>query len=150
MILKTRGKWCFSYETKASIHLSYWGEWICGAQSLKEERLLWESVFVQTDEWTLIPTMVEREVFLMKRKHQYHLSQWEEYVYCLQSWKERILLRESMFILIDRWTLILKHCGKWTFFYESKALIHLSQSGEWICGAQSLKERYYYVNPCLS
>ena len=54
--------------------------------------------------------------------------------------KKRILLRESVFITIDIWTLILKNGGKWGFSYETKASIHLSQWGEWIWGAQSLKE----------
>ena len=52
--------------------------------------------------------MVEREVFLMKPKHQYHLSQWGEYVYGAQSWYERGLLSEFMFIPIEKWSLILK------------------------------------------
>ena len=32
--------------------------------------------------------MVENEVFLMKPKRQYHLSQWGECVHGAQSWKE--------------------------------------------------------------
>ena len=43
-------------------------------------RLLCESVFDQINEWKLILKMVEREVFLMKLKHQNHLSHWGEYV----------------------------------------------------------------------
>ena len=37
---KNGGKWSFSYESKALIHLSHWEDWIYGAQSLKEKRLL--------------------------------------------------------------------------------------------------------------
>ena len=44
---KNGRKICFSHETKASIHLYQWGEWICGAQSLKEKRLLCKSEFIQ-------------------------------------------------------------------------------------------------------
>ena len=55
---------------------------------MKKKRLLCESMFVQVDGRTLILKMVEREVLSMKPKHQYHLSQWEEYVYGAQSWKE--------------------------------------------------------------
>ena len=40
--------------------------------------------------------------------------------------------------------------GNWSFFYETKASIHLSQGREWVCGAQSWKERDYILNPCLS
>ena len=70
--------------------------------------------------------MVEREVFLKKPKHQYHLSQWGECIYGTQSWKKERLLHESMFIPIDRQTLILKHGRKWSFSYETKVSIHLS------------------------
>ena len=44
----------------------------------------------------------------MKPKHQYHLSQLEECVYCAKSWNEKRLLCESVFAKIDRRTLILK------------------------------------------
>ena len=44
---KNGRKSSFSFETKASIHLSQCGEWICGAQSLKERRLLRKSEFIQ-------------------------------------------------------------------------------------------------------
>ena len=67
---KNDRKRSFSSESKASILLSQREEWICRAQSLKERRLLCESVFVPTKRQTLIPKMVEREVFLMKHKHQ--------------------------------------------------------------------------------
>ena len=56
------------------------------------------------------------------------------------------LLRKSMFIQIDRHNLILKNGGKWTFFYETKASIHLSQWGEWVYGAQSWKQgRFVFI-----
>ena len=61
----------FSFETKASIHLSQQGEWICGAQSLKESRLLYKFMFITLDKRTLILKMVEKEVFLMKTKHEF-------------------------------------------------------------------------------
>ena len=62
----------FLMKLKQQYHLSKWGEWIYGAQSLKERRLLHKSVFIQIKGWTLIIKMVEREVFLTKLKHQYH------------------------------------------------------------------------------
>ena len=52
--------------------------------------------------------MVEREVFLTKPRHQYHLSQRGECVYGAQSWNERRLLCESVFIPIEKQALILK------------------------------------------
>ena len=54
--------------------LSQWVEWICGAQSLKEWRLLCEFEFTPIEKQTLILKMAQKEVFLMKLKHQliYH------------------------------------------------------------------------------
>ena len=85
--------------------------------------------------------MVGSEVLLMKSKHQYHLSQWGECVYGSQSWKKKRLLRESVFILFDKWNLILKNGVKWSFSCEAKAIIHLSEWGEWVYGTQSWEER---------
>ena len=47
-----------------------------------------------------------------------------------------------MFILIERQTLILKNGGKWTFSYETKASVLLSQWEEQVYGTQSGKERW--------
>ena len=44
-------------------------------------RLLCEFMVIPIEEWTLIPKMLEREVFLMKPNHLYHLWQWGECVY---------------------------------------------------------------------
>ena len=79
LILENGGKWSVSYETKASTHLSQKGEWNYGAQSLKEWRLLCKSMFILVERWMLIQKLVGIEVFLTKPKHQYHLSQWEEF-----------------------------------------------------------------------
>ena len=51
------------------------------------------------------------------------------------------MLYESMFIPIDKWSLILKNGGEWSFSYETQVSIHLSQCGEWIYGAQLLIEK---------
>ena len=59
--------------------------------------------------------MVKREVFLMKPKHQYHLSQCGECVYGAQSWYESRVLCESIFFLIENWTLSLE-MAKWEVF----------------------------------
>ena len=85
--------------------------------------------------------MAEREVFLMKRRHQYYLSQRGERIYGAQSLKERRLLYESMFIQTERWTLILKMVPREVFLIKPKHQDHLPQWGGWICGAQSLGER---------
>ena len=64
---------------------------------IKRKELLCESAFIQFDERTLILTMVERKVFLMKPKCQYNLSQWGECVYGAQLGNEKRLLCESVF-----------------------------------------------------
>ena len=78
---KNGTKWSFSFEIKASIHLSQWVERICGAQSLKKKRLLCEFMFIPVERWNLILKNVEKEVFLMKPRNQYYLSQWGECLY---------------------------------------------------------------------
>ena len=65
--------------------------------------------------------MVGNEIFLPKPKYQYHSAQRGESVYGAHLWKERRLLCKSMIILIDKWTLILKNGGMWSFSYETKA-----------------------------
>ena len=71
----------FLTKPKHQCHSSQWGEWVCGAQSWKERRLLCESVFVPIGKQTLILKMVERKAFLMKPKQQCHSSQLGESVY---------------------------------------------------------------------
>ena len=68
---KNGRKRSLSYETKTSIHLSQWEEWICGAQSLTERRLLCESVFIPIEKWTLNLKMAQIKVFLINPKHQF-------------------------------------------------------------------------------
>ena len=61
--------------------------------------------------------MVERDVFHKKPKQQYHLSHQRECLYDTQSLKEWELLCESLFIPIERRTLIQKLVEKEVFFY---------------------------------
>ena len=84
--------------------------------------------------------MVGSDIFLLQPKHQYHLSQWGECIFGAPSWKKKIIMWNWV-IPINKWTLTLKNGGKWSFSYEAKASIHLSQWEEWICSAQSIKER---------
>ena len=65
--------------------------------------------------------MVGRKAFVMNPKHQCHLSQWVEWVFSAQSWKERRLLCEFIFVPIEKWTLTLKNGHKGSFSYETKA-----------------------------
>ena len=68
-------------KTKHQYRLSQRGKCVYGAQSWKEKRLFCKSMVVQIDRGTLILKMVEREVFPMEPKDQYHLSQWGEFAY---------------------------------------------------------------------
>ena len=79
--------------------------------------------------------MVEREVFLMKPKQQYHLSQWRECVYGAQWWRERRLFCESVFVQIEWCTLILKMVEREAFLMKPKRQSHLSQQGECVYDA---------------
>ena len=124
---KNGRKKSFSYETKASKYLSQRVECDYGGQSWKEWRLLCEFTFIPIERQTPIPEMVEIEVSLSKPKHQHHLSQWGECVYGAQSWKERRLLCESMFIPIERRTWILKTVEEQVFLMESKHPNRISQ-----------------------
>ena len=92
-------------------------------------------MFDLIDTRTLILKMVERKAFLMKPKHQCHLSKWGECVYIAQSWKEKILLSESVFIQFDKWNLILKIDRSEVFLMKSKHQCHLSQKGGCVYGA---------------
>ena len=89
-------------------------------------RLLCESMFNPIERWTSILKMVKSEVFLMKPRFQYYLSQREECVYGAQSWKERRLLCESMSVQIDELTLILKMVKIKVFLLKPKHQYHLS------------------------
>ena len=68
--------------------------------------------------------MVQREVFLMKPKHQYHLSNQGECVYDAQSRKERRLLCESMLNTIEKRTSILKLVIREAFLMKPKHQYH--------------------------
>ena len=74
----------------------------------KKRWLLYESMFIPIEIRTSILKFVIREAFLMKTNLQYHLSQRGECVYDTQWLKEKRLLCESMFILNEIRTSILK------------------------------------------
>ena len=83
------------------------------------EIIMWILVY-PTEKRTLIQKMAEWDDFLMKPKHEYHLSQWGECVYDAQSWKERGLLGEPMFVEIDQRTLFLKMVEREVFLGKPK------------------------------
>ena len=59
--------------------------------------------------------MVERDIFLMKQKHQYHLSDCVKGIYGAQSTNKRRLWCESVLISIEKWILILKMAEREVF-----------------------------------
>ena len=73
LVLKMVKKSYF-YGTKASMSFIPMSRMSLWCQIMKKMRLLYESVFVQIDGRTLILKWKKSEVFLMKPKHQYHLS----------------------------------------------------------------------------
>ena len=89
-------------------YLSQQGECDYGAKWWKKKRLLCESMFIPIERKTWILKMVDKQVFLMKPKHLNYLSQLGKCDYGAQPWKDRRLLCESMFILIERRNSILK------------------------------------------
>ena len=94
---------------------------------MKRNEIIIASMFIPIERQTSILKMVEGEVFLMKAKQQNRLSQQGECVFSAQSREERILLCESMFIPIERWTWILKMVEKQVFLMKPKCQNHLSQ-----------------------
>ena len=78
--------------------------------------------------------MMEREAFLMKPKHQYHSTQWGDWVYGAQAWKERRLLCASEFIPIEKRSWIPKNGGKRSFSYKTNdpmSLIPMKRMSLW-------------------
>ena len=77
-------------------------------------------MFIPTEIWTSILKFVIREAFLMKPRHQYHLSQRGEWTCGGESLKESRLLCESKFIQIERKTLVLKMVEREVFVTKPK------------------------------
>ena len=74
LILKKVESEVFLMKPKDQNHLSQQGECIYSAQSRKERILLCESMFISTERRTSILKVVEKEIFIMKPKHQNRLS----------------------------------------------------------------------------
>ena len=82
--------------------------------------------------------------------HQCHLSQWGEWVYATQSWKEKRLLCESLFVPIEKQTFILKNDGKRSLSYETKAsmsFILISKTNLW-CPIIKRKKIIFWFRRC--
>ena len=123
----------FMLKPKHQCHSSQWVEWVYGAQSWKEKRLLCESKFVSFYRWTLIiGKMMERKTFVANPKYRYRVSQCGEHDCNGQSQKEWRLLRISMFVLFHEWTLIIwKMVERKTFRANAKPQYRASQCGEY-------------------
>ena len=129
----------FLMKPRHQYHLSQREDCIYGAQSWKERRFLYESMFIPIERWASILKVIIGDVFLRKPKHQYHLSHRGECVYDAQSWKERRLLCESMYIPIKSRTSILKVVIREVFLMKRTHQYLLSQWGECVCCTQSWK-----------
>ena len=147
---KIGNKRSFFYETKAPIsfilirRMSWW----CPIMKRKEIIMWiyvchnWKKNFNSKKWW-------KEKLFLWNQKHQCHLSQWENWVYGVQSWKEWRLLCESVFVPINEWTLTLKNYGKRSFHMKAKHQYHLSNKENDFMVPNHEKKWDYYVNPCL-
>ena len=91
-----------------------------------------------------------KRVFLMKPKHQYHLSKWGECVYGVKSWNERTLFYESVFIPAERWAPILKMVEEEVFLLKPKHQYHLPHKENMFMEPYQEMKGDYSVNPCLS
>ena len=94
--------------------------------------------------------MMERETFLVKPKHQCHLSQCGKWVYSAQLGKERKLLCKSIFVAIDKWTLALKMMEKEAFLMKSSINVNYPNEKNEFMVPNHEEKGDYYVNPCLS
>ena len=74
-------KWCFTYKTKASKSFIPTMRVCLLRPIMKKKRLLCEFMFIPIKRWTSILKREEKEVFLMKTKHQNHLSHQGDCVY---------------------------------------------------------------------
>ena len=117
--------------------------------SWKERRLLYESVFVPIDKWTLTIKNSGKRSSSYRTKESMPFIPMSRMSLWHQSWKEKRLLCESMFVLIDRQTLIQKMVGKKAFLLKPKHQCHLSQIGEWVYGSESRKEKRLLWQSCL-
>ena len=124
----------FSDETKASISFISMRRMSLWCPILKrKEIIVWICVCL---DWqtNFNSKNYGKKSFSMKPKQQCHSSQLGEWVYGAQSKEERILLFESMFVLIGKQTLIAKSGGMKSFSYETKAtmsFISMSRMSLW-------------------
>ena len=85
---KNGWKTSFSYEIKASKSFILTKRiWLWCPIVKKKDVIMWIHVYL-IQKQTSILKMVRQQVFLMKPKWQYHLSQWGECDYGAQSWKK--------------------------------------------------------------
>ena len=89
---------------------------------------------------------IERKAFPTKPKHQYHLSQWGECVFVASLGKECRLLKESLFVSFEGWTLILMNMMEEKLFPWNQS-IH--EKNVFIVSNHEING-YSYKNPCLS
>ena len=106
-------------------------------------------MFIPIGKWTSILKMVEIEVFLMKQSVHSFIPLMRINLWCLII-KRKEILRESTFIQIEKWTLILQIVEGDVFPLRPKLQYHLSQWGECVMVPNHERKADYYVNSGLS
>ena len=135
---------------KHQCHLSQWVELAYVAQTWKERRLLCESEFVLIDTRTLILKNGWKKSFLWNQSINIIYSNGENYFMVHNYEKKKRLLHQSMFIPIDKWTLILKMVGSEVFLMRPKGQFIYPNEENVFMVPNHEKKGDYYVNPCLS
>ena len=150
LTLKNDRKRSFSYETKASLSFNPIIR-ICLRCPIVKKKEIIMCIHV-CHNWRNninFKKLVVKKAFLIKQKHQRHLSQWGEFVYGAQSWKKKITTCIHVFH-IDRITLVLKKKGKNSFSYQTKASMSSIPIRRICLWCPIMKKRDYYVHQCLS
>ena len=122
-----KGKKAFFMKPKHQCHLSEKREWVYGAQSWKERMLLCGSVLVLIHKWTLTQKNGKKRSFFHETKALMLFIQMRRTRLWRPIMKRKRLLCDLVFVLIDRWSLILKNGRKNNFSYETKASMSFIQ-----------------------
>ena len=111
-----------------------------------------KSKFVSFDGQTLIlHKIMEIKAFSCKTKASKPCIEWGKLIHCGQSQKEKRLLRVSMYVSFDKWTLILKKMVERKAFLGNQRIniMYLDVDNMFIV-ANHKKNGHYYECPSLS
>ena len=94
--------------------------------------------------------MVKKDVFLMKPKPQYHLSQWGECIWVPNHEKKKEIILWIHAYPIQKQTLILKMVERNVFFWSQNLIIIYPNEENAFMAPNHKKKGDYIMNPCLS